>query len=135
MSETTLKNYTVYRRSTGERLAKGTGKQCAATLRITYGAFLTMVCRSNKGKSCYRVEVEHDTSGSVQKMVDEWDRLVYLPAMERKALRSYPCSDCAHRSLCTAMDAGCALWHQWYVTVYDQTARRLELMGGGDSND
>lgn len=120
-----MKTYIVYRRKTGQRVAGGTSEQCAASLGMTYGSFLTMACRAQKGLTPYDIVVIDDTSGAQRKAAAEWDAAIYFPYVLRTQ-SPYPCTDCAHRSLCGVMDTRCRLWEQWYAAAYTIAARQLE---------
>ena len=124
-----MKLYTVYDRKTGKQLARGSSRQCAAALGVTYQTFLTLSCRSAKGMTPYRVEIADNRDSGNRQAVAQWNRRIHLPAMARKIL-PYPCNDCAHRSLCEAMDSACRLWRQWYASAYNHAARRLDLSAG-----
>lgn len=124
------KIYIVYRRKDGKRLVTGTSKQCASELGMTYGGFLSMVCKSKKKDTLYKVEVITDDSSKTKRAIAKWDVMINAPHSVRSET-PYPCTGCAHRSICEVMDTHCKLWARWYSSAYTIAARQLEQAADG----
>lgn len=124
MKPKTIARYVVTERRSGRLAAKGSSVECAHRLGLTYGSFLTMVSRSRRGGTVYRIERLEDFSWQ-QEAARQWNaRFGWYRAAQAK----YPCGNCMGRAYCDFTGEYCPAFARWFSTAYDQSAARLREM-------
>lgn len=120
MIEKTVARYIITDRRTGRRLARGSSVDCARRLGLTYGSFLTMVCRARQGRTPYCVERE--IPGWEQALMQKWDDSF---GWYRAETIPYPCAGCMNRTYCDHTGEYCKSFARWFTAQYNESARRL----------
>lgn len=130
MIEKTVVRYIITDRWTGRRLARGSSVECAERLGLTYGSFLTMVCRAGQGRTPYCVERE--IPSWKQEFVQKWEESFGWYRAEKIP---YPCTGCMNVTYCDHTGEYCKAFARWFAANYTQSARRIKIMTGGAGND
>lgn len=114
-------SYIVYDRKTGQKLAEGNSLECAAALGLTYGSYMSAVCKSRKGLTPYRI-VRMDDAERKQRDAKKWDDAF---GWYRVRQMPYPCTGCMKAASCDYDGQVCDAWRRWFTANYDSTARQL----------
>lgn len=126
MNHKSIARYRVTDRRSGGIAAKGTSVECARRLGVTYGSFLTMVSRSRKGGTLYRIERLEDENWQ-KEAANRWNRMF---GWYQARANAYPCRGCMRRSICDYTGQYCPAFARWFAHAYDGAAERLRRTNG-----
>lgn len=118
-----FKIYDVRDKRDGHLIVRGGAEECAKTMGVTYGSFLTIVNRASRG--CHtRYTITSEDEKISPSAVESWNQKIYLPNKFR--VKSDPCVGCPWKSLCLQMDSYCSDWAQWYAFAFNRTTKKFK---------